>query len=96
MVSFGFFVFVTYRCSQAQNTLNQLEGRCREESSRLNAEAQRANRLENQLREAENVVDQLRSRNAALESMNQELKTSIRRCVNSRSYLLRYFLFDNR
>ncbi|OQR68831.1 hypothetical protein BIW11_01952, partial [Tropilaelaps mercedesae] len=67
------------RCSQTQAALGAAENKIREESSRLNAEAQRAMRLEDQLREVQVVADQLRSQAASLESANEELKSSLQK-----------------
>lgn len=58
---------------------SQMESRLQDEVTRLNAEAQKTVRFEVQFREMESTIEQLRSRNATLESMQQELKTSMRR-----------------
>lgn len=58
---------------------SQMESRLQDEVTRLNAEAQKTARFEVQFREMESTIEQLRSRNATLESMQQELKTSMRR-----------------
>ncbi|XP_022653490.1 cingulin-like isoform X2 [Varroa destructor] len=67
------------RCSQTQGALLAAENKVREEAARFNAETQRAMRVEDQLRETQGAVDQLRSRIHSLEARNNELQATIKR-----------------